>query len=843
MASYGKYKESIIEGEKGTSWYIEVHKKDYVDFITNNSFINGLSGWSITNASLNPLGGVKVGSQAGSFSYLQQQSLSCVDGTTYYVTIKVSGTSGNSFKVRLNSVSASDYVTLTGDGTHKLQITAGNNSTDGLYIINNVNSVLSSFTVESVSVSETEYNTQDLLLSGEGFHITWNGEGSTRDRTFIGSECSLNMFVRNDDEESFLYNILDNGFKKYFIRIFKGIPSVSSNIWWYGYIQPSFDVVENLPYPYVSQINSTDSYGYYKTQPITTFQGSASYTVETAKNSNHSISKIFLDFIKNMDLFSTSTSDGPCPDNVPLITTGINWTTQAQKNSTFDPANRYYFCKGAYADNKDFPLEYNEFDVIKDISRVMNSTGFLAEGSYYFLQPNIYLNNTTATSKLYEYYDVASSEYFVDPSPTPTTGSNVSSLLTIDQSSHAIVNGSAFVYEPPLKSASVTFDSQAKPFEMSPQTELSNNVEYMSGQLLANTTYDLNFNLTRSEDIDLDNVSTSNNAGWLGQSSGMKVAHSTFSCTMDLEIKVTDGTNTKYLAVDSTIGFTDYGTFYRYPRLIWTDLQRPITLHRGYGYPDSSYTYYSEAWNNSNCVGSYASNDNTNGPCYIEEDWIGGQGYTPGVKNFRVDFNFSSDIPEIDFNGTVFVKIDVDPIKLNQRGTHTFPMQTYAQTTIFPLTANTRTNVTTSVNEVTTIPYVYSSTQVVTSKYTSTQTTNSAVENKDLGGVTVGQTSSNPAFSVRDYYNIPIASFFQRGLDDSSSAALNQLLVDEYLDMQVTPLKILQGDIQSNDISPLKIIKYSINNDGNYEYFMFLGGTFKAQSEIMSGEWFRLKKG
>ena len=187
MASYGKYKESIIEGEKGTSWYVEVHKKDYVDFITNNSFINGLSGWTSLNTSLNPLGGVKVGSQAGSFSYLQQQSLSCVDGTAYYVTIKVSGTSGNSFKVRLNSVSSSDYVTLTGDGTHKLQITAGNNSTDGLYIINNVNSVLSSFTVESVSVSETEYNTQDLLLSGEGFHITWNGEGSTRDRTFIGS--------------------------------------------------------------------------------------------------------------------------------------------------------------------------------------------------------------------------------------------------------------------------------------------------------------------------------------------------------------------------------------------------------------------------------------------------------------------------------------------------------------------------------------------------------------------------------------------------------------------------------------------------------------------------------
>ena len=63
-------------------------------------------------------------------------------------------------------------------------------------------------------------------------------------------------------------------------------------------------------------------------------------------------------------------------------------------------------------------------------------------------------------------------------------------------------------------------------------------------------------------------------------------------------------------------------------------------------------------------------------------------------------------------------------------------------------------------------------------------------------------------------------------------------MVEEYLLPQVRPLQILQADVQSADISPLKVLKYKLNpTDTDFKYYQFLGGTFKAQSEIMSGEW------
>ena len=51
---------------------------------------------------------------------------------------------------------------------------------------------------------------------------------------------------------------------------------------------------------------------------------------------------------------------------------------------------------------------------------------------------------------------------------------------------------------------------------------------------------------------------------------------------------------------------------------------------------------------------------------------------------------------------------------------------------------------------------------------------------------------------------------------------------------------MLQASIQSADISPLKMLKYSINQNSSFKNYSFLGGTFKAQSEVMSGEWYKV---
>ena len=107
--------------------------------------------------------------------------------------------------------------------------------------------------------------------------------------------------------------------------------------------------------------------------------------------------------------------------------------------------------------------------------------------------------------------------------------------------------------------------------------------------------------------------------------------------------------------------------------------------------------------------------------------------------------------------------------------------------------------------------------------------------------VIIGQTLFAPEVAITDADNIPITTDFQRGNDTAGKEQLTQLLVKEFLELQQSPLQILQGDIQSANISPLDIIKYSINDDTNFEYYMFLGGKFKAKSEIMQGEWFRIK--
>ena len=110
-----------------------------------------------------------------------------------------------------------------------------------------------------------------------------------------------------------------------------------------------------------------------------------------------------------------------------------------------------------------------------------------------------------------------------------------------------------------------------------------------------------------------------------------------------------------------------------------------------------------------------------------------------------------------------------------------------------------------------------------------------------MSDVKIGVTETDATYALTDINNESVTALFQRGTDTAGAENFTQLLVKEFLELQKSPLKILQADIQSNNISPRKIIKYSLNDDGVFDYYMFLGGTLKAESEIMSGEWFRIK--
>ena len=240
--AYGKYRHSTIKGQAGTDWYVEVWKKDNYNQVENGEFTTDLSDWynpnSWTWVDNNGIGGV----QTTGTGYIRQ-SLVVLTGT-YYVNIDINSRTQGYIEVEVGGTTSSQIttngvtsITLVASILGTVTITAGG-SFDG--VISNI----------SVSTNADFKHSKELNLSGEGFEVKWTGEGGTRDKQFIASECVLNMFVENQDDEDWLYDdVFQKGDNYHYIRIYKDSVS-DTNLWWYGWIQPGFDVIENAPFPY-----------------------------------------------------------------------------------------------------------------------------------------------------------------------------------------------------------------------------------------------------------------------------------------------------------------------------------------------------------------------------------------------------------------------------------------------------------------------------------------------------------------------------------------------------------------------------------------------------------------
>lgn len=665
----------------------------------------------------------------------------------------------------------------------------------------------------------------DMTLAGEGFTITWNGEGSTRNRNFLGSECVLNLFVQNDTDEDLLYNILSSGFRKYFIRIYKNSTAASS-LWWFGWISPAFDTIENAPYPYQSSITATDSYGYYSKLPIDLFENDGADNYNVVMNRNHNVADICVDFIKNMGLYTDAGGDNhPFPGGTSedFVRIAMDWTTSADSGSSTPPMERYFICKAAFVLNENFPREYRESDVFKDILKMFNLTGVLAEGKYYFFQPNKYLDNAAAANTFYGYDDI---------SPVTHSGSNnIQSTLLINQSTNALLGGSSFTYEAPLKSAKVSFAWEGASFFIAEDTEVTFGTDMSAGQLFSGDDYVLKFDMTHSIEIRLDD----SDASWRTASQGIYYTNSTlYGCAFPLKIKATDGTTTKWLAP------VLQGRYYV---LDWVNSETSFVLHRGRqdnASPSSTLINdYNGNWDGAACTGLYENSDNKTGPCQTTPYYIQ-KGQNPGFVTYTTEFIFDAFIPPLDFDADLTINIGYPEVNIKQYG---YEDLGYSANRYMPLTANVRRNAKGVINEFIFDKLDETSTDSKLNVYTTEQSSNTAIEQQDLGNVTIGQTSIDPKFSVRDSNKASIIAPFQVGTDATTSQNITRLITDQFLEMQVTPLQILQGSIQSAYISPLKVLKYKLNSDdADFGYYMFLGGTFKANSEIMDGEWFKLKK-
>jgi hypothetical protein len=640
-------------------------------------------------------------------------------------------------------------------------------------------------------------SSSEIDLSGEGFEITWNGQGGTRDRVFLGSECKLNCVVKDGTDESFLYDTLSSGYQEYFIRIYRGAVS-DANLWWYGWIQPAFDKLENLPFPYVFQLTATDSYGFWSKKKEVTFAN------DTERNTAHSVRDILFTFINDMDLnILTGSNEAPIPTSFTWCRTSIDWYREGETNTSADPAVLYKAAKGFVnntptedGDSNDSAFRYKPCDVFNGVLKAFNTIGFLAEGHYNFIQPNSLANNTSGNINVFEYNSALISN--------PSNPFALNTLLTIDQSSNVILGGSTITYEPSFESVSVNFKGGFSNFNITPGQLLD--TEFYVGSLQSGLSGLLNlvFRAEYFERITSFSLSTNHSVdAWC------------YSTIGQLKIRLTDGSTTKYLKQTSGSGI-----------LTWVDTESPINVFRGFDADDSLPV-------NNN---SYMAVGNTSVP--YEQTGGPTRMYSPGTTSYHkfwTDMYFNASVEQPPITGDVYLEFSCNNYYYQRNNS------TDAVITLPSQPTPTAGTPSITCQEIELTPGEYNEENNVSDgvTYTAIQDNNDAIEQFDLGDVKLGKSLINDLSSIKYGSGNDIVSGFRRGTSgDFKNPSV--LLVSEFLELQVDPLEILQADIQSADISPLKLIKYSINGNSNFNYYSFLGGTFKAQSEILSGEWFRV---
>lgn len=839
--AYGKYRHSTFYGEKGSTWNVEIWKKDYgipsigdeigggVVFHVSSTDVYIISKDNLTiNA---PWGcqGTSTGASGTAIGTGKQNTLDIV--------ANCSDTNGAAYlcnNLTLNGYS--DWYLPSNDETYQFYVNKSTleavsgfeNFSGGFWTSSEHTSTFAKYIFPS-NGSGGNISKQSLLkvrpirsytigtstemdLSGEGFEITWNGQGGTRDRVFLGSECKLNCIVKNSTDESFLYDTFDSGYEEYFIRIYRGAVN-NNNLWWYGWIQPAFDAIENAPFPYVFQLTATDSYGFW------TKKKDQYFSDEDEKNAPHKIRDILFTLAQDMNL--NVSNESPIPSSFTWLRTSMDWWSSPHTYESENPAVLYSVAKGFVSKpttrDEDGNIEldrdaykYKPSDVFDGVLKAFNTVGFLAEGYYNFIQPNNLAGNTSGDLSVYEYNS--------DSISNPSNPFDLNTLLTIDQSSNVILQGSTINYEPSFESVKVNHKGGFSNFDIGSGQDLT--TSFLAGSLQSGLSgqLQLSFSAKHYERINISDFSLN---------TGYDVVQTSFKTTATLTIRITDGTNERYLVQTSQSN-----------TLQWQSSSGSITIKRGYGVNQI------EPVNNESqmCVG-LVSNPIPNNPI--------GNSYGPmdlatfnTYQKFYSELIFDAFIEYPDISGDIYIQLtaDNDYYQGNSTAVGSWPNINY-DWDFLNVNDPTPVQESTTCENITLIPVEFNEDNDVTDGiiYTASQTNNTAIEQFDLGDVNLGQSSVNNLYSFQ--YNsgsiYEVVPGFSRG-NSGSYINASQLLVNEFLQLQIEPLEILQADIQSDNISPLKLVKYSIDNNSSYKYYSFLGGTFKAQSEILSGEWYKV---
>lgn len=750
-------------------------------------------------------------------------------------------------------------------------------------------------------------NSIEFQLQGEGFEVTWNGQGDTRENVFLASELTLNYFIENQTDEDFIYNdILKDGQNSHYVRVYKTPSGGAKQIWWFGWMSASFDAIENAPFPYIVRLNATDSYGFFKSR------SKDSFTDYTDKTSYQKITQIlgrqddpdsgnnhrgFLGKMNLMPSLDGTSNLTPCPHRTDgnessgtnytiIMKNMINWFRRNSSgtindyNITYnppgsspalrDPFFNYYFSKSPFGADDSYDennqliepigdaLDYKESDVFDSVLKLFGAVGVLSEGSYRFFQPSNYIGNTNGEVPVYNYRTSSQMSEAITLREQESTSSD---LLIIDQINNVILGGSSLTYENSIKDVTLSFNEGFSVSNVEQGVALDTSIGIGSLSSIDHGPIEIDFFALAKEIVNEPAASTSSSVPRF-TSADYRIYNHGIKTNTRLKIKQLqpDGTY-KYLQENSNSNI-----------LTWTNTDTTISIIRG-------------------DIDFYGNNDPVNDTSLIAEGMINCGQFTTveqsgdiissntfGVNNDKrlttTRIRFKAFIEKPVNTGGIFIEATsrnsttgsfVGHYKqMKSSGAGPDPFGTIGGVDNNPTFVSSET-----ICEQINIYYTDAEQgESLSSKviYKSEQSTVSSNASVDLGTTLIGQTAINPQASIcfrnatasasggspatypnyneSDQFEIePCLDGFVRGGTSTDVKNICQLATNEYLRLQSEPLEILQADIFSADISPTKLIKYRINGDsGDYKYYIFKGGTFKAESATMSGEWYKVNQ-
>lgn len=634
------------------------------------------------------------------------------------------------------------------------------------------------WTIEISGVSDSSGTGATFNTRGSGFDVSWQKGKHLRLPCIMPSTCKIYFLVENDTQKNSINTFFGADEGAYYIRIKKG-----GVLWWAGYIKPSYDSYQDMPFPYTATIKATDG--------LSRLNNKYNNSIQTSGA---------LDFRKlhyPLQVFDDLFNIGTPVTSSYRYAIAYNWW---HENQTYDANgigidNQYYNRNSFVEDNDNLPLVIKSYkEELEGVVKFMGCRLIFSRGVYYLIQEQE-LNADTLPVRFYDTPDSSTSPV----NANTAIAYPISNSLPISATNSIIKKGASFTYDPELNSV---------------------RAGYVHG--LGGVVFDLNLTYTSLTTI-----------GFVGDTSQNYVLYPNLMYNENYLSSAVTPITTPAQHVKMSGRFVckmKVGNYY-WNGTEWTTADSTFNIDVGLGtehpnvYGGTTYVNY-DGYSTTNLDLAFIKAVDPvmmgNLPQYGEAQFM----FTPTIYFWNANAPSNLTLQELIDAGTTYQNTSfngVSPVQTAQS------LQSSPHVTSFNPTFGSATG-----NE------------TLGATYISSQNPATDLPDKNLGDIFLGTPGFDVDFSRGNvmYFDATDSIYKKAGNFRRGNTGIYQnptrLLCKEYLSGQDKPMVILQGTIISTEYNAHGVFKYENNIGGSTDRYAFINGTFKAASDEWQGSWYKI---